>query len=93
MKKTIPCPLHRLCGICIHRCRCPLLPPRRWAAPRRILACPDAAGSNVSLDQYKGKYVVLEWTNPGCPFVRKHYDSGNMEKLQAEYTKKGRGCG
>ena len=50
---------------------------------------PDAAGATVSLDQYKGKYVVLEWTNPGCPFVRKHYDSGNMQKLQAEYTKKG----
>ena len=57
------------------------------AAPDFTL--PDAAGSTVSLDQYKGKYVVLEWTNPGCPFVRKHYDSGNMEKLQAEYTKKG----
>ena len=57
------------------------------AAPDFTL--PDAAGANVSLDQYRGKYVVLEWTNPGCPFVRKHYDSGNMEKLQAEYTKKG----
>ena len=50
---------------------------------------PDASGKSVSLDEYKGKYVVLEWTNPGCPFVRKHYDSGNMQKLQAEYTKKG----
>ena len=57
------------------------------AAPEFTL--PDAAGANVSLDEYKGKYVVLEWTNPGCPFVRKHYDSGNMQKLQAEYTKKG----
>ena len=50
---------------------------------------PDSAGKEHSLDEYKGKYVVLEWTNPGCPFVRKHYDSGNMEKLQAEYTGKG----
>ena len=50
---------------------------------------PSASGKTVSLDEYKGKYVVLEWTNPGCPFVRKHYDSGNMQKLQAEYTKKG----
>ena len=57
------------------------------AAPDFTL--PDASGSSVSLDQYKGKYVVLEWTNPGCPFVRKHYDSGNMQKLQADYTKKG----
>ncbi len=50
---------------------------------------PDSAGKEHSLDQYKGKYVVLEWTNPGCPFVRKHYDTGNIPKLQAESTKKG----
>ncbi len=50
---------------------------------------PDSTGAEQSLDQYKGKYVVLEWTNPGCPFVRKHYDSGNLPKLQAEATKKG----
>ena len=43
-----------------------------------------ADGKSVSLDNYKGKYVVLEWTNYGCPFVRKHYDSGNMQKLQAQ---------
>ena len=49
----------------------------------------DATGKSHELSEYKGKYVVLEWTNPGCPFVRKHYDSGNMPKLQAEYTKKG----
>ena len=49
----------------------------------------DSAGKNVSLADYKGKFVVLEWTNPGCPFVQKHYSSGNMQKLQAEYTKKG----
>ena len=44
----------------------------------------DVAGKTVSLADFKGKYVVLEWTNYGCPFVRKHYDSGNMQKLQAE---------
>ena len=49
----------------------------------------DSAGKTVSLADYKGKFVVLEWTNPGCPFVQKHYNSGNMQKLQAEYTKKG----
>lgn len=57
------------------------------AAPEFKL--PDALGKEISLDEYKGKYVVLEWTNPGCPFVRKHYDSDHMQKLQAEYTKKG----
>ena len=42
----------------------------------------DANGKTVSLADYKGKYVVLEWFNPECPFVKKHYGSGNMQKLQ-----------
>ena len=50
---------------------------------------PDANGKSHSLSQYKGKYVVLEWFNPECPFVKKHYGSGNMQKLQGEYTSKG----
>lgn len=41
-------------------------------------------GQTMSLADYKGKLVVLEWTNHGCPFVRKHYDSGNMQAVQAE---------
>ena len=45
----------------------------------------DVAGKHVSLADFKGKYVVLEWNNPGCPFVRKHYDSGNMQSLQKRY--------
>jgi hypothetical protein len=45
----------------------------------------DAAGKAVALTDYKGKYVVLEWTNPECPFVRKHYSSGNMQGLQKEW--------
>src|SRR5712675_202556 len=50
---------------------------------------PDAKGQTHSLSQYKGKYVVLEWFNPECPFVKKHYGSGNMQKLQSDYTGKG----
>ena len=42
----------------------------------------DAAGKTVELSNFKGKTVVLEWHNPGCPFVKKHYDSGNMQKTQ-----------
>jgi len=42
-----------------------------------------------SLNQFRGKYVVLEWVNYGCPFVQKHYNSSNMQKLQAEMTGKG----
>jgi peroxiredoxin len=45
----------------------------------------DTAGKAVRLADYKGKFVVLEWTNPECPFVRKHYSSGNMQGLQKEW--------
>ena len=49
----------------------------------------DSKGKTQSVSQYKGKYVVLEWFNPECPFVKKHYGSGNMQKLQTEFTSKG----
>lgn len=48
----------------------------------------DSNGNVHKLSDFKGKTVVLEWTNPQCPFVVKHYDSNNMQKLQAEYTAK-----
>jgi peroxiredoxin len=48
----------------------------------------DSKGKTQSVSQYKGKYVVLEWFNPECPFVKKHYGSGNMQKLQQEFTGK-----
>ena len=41
------------------------------------------------LSDFKGKYVVLEWHNQGCPYTRKHYESGNMQRLQKEWTAKG----
>lgn len=43
----------------------------------------DASGKTVQLSDYRGKTVVLEWNNPGCPFVQRHYDSGNMQRTQA----------
>lgn len=46
-------------------------------------------GKNWKLSEQKGKTVVLEWFNESCPFVQKHYASGNMQKLQKEYTGKG----
>ncbi|GGI90099.1 thioredoxin family protein [Polymorphobacter multimanifer] len=49
----------------------------------------DANGKPVSLTDFKGKTVVLEWTNPGCPFVRGHYDSGNMQATQAKAKAEG----
>ena len=50
---------------------------------------PDAKGKTHSISENKGKFVVLEWFNPGCPFVKKHYGSGNMQKLQEDYAGKG----
>ena len=48
----------------------------------------DALGKTRTLSDFKGKHVVLEWTNPGCPFVVKHY-GGNMQALQKEFTARG----
>jgi len=47
------------------------------------------SGGAVNLGQYAGQIVILEWTNDGCPFVQKHYDSGNMQTLQRRYTREG----
>lgn len=49
----------------------------------------DSNGQTHHLADYRGKFVVLEWTNRGCPYTRKHYDSGNMQRLQQEWTAKG----
>lgn len=57
------------------------------AAPAFTLK--DTAGKDVSLTDYKGKYVMLEWVNFECPFVKKHYGSQNMQKLQKEAADKG----
>ena len=73
-----------------------LVPARSaWAAPANVgEAAPGftviaSNGSPVSLASYKGKIVVLEWTNHDCPYVRKHYDSGNMQSLQRDATGQG----
>lgn len=57
------------------------------AAPSFSLT--DTAGKAVSLADFKGKTVVLEWVNPGCPYVRKHYDSANMQTTQKGAAGKG----
>jgi peroxiredoxin len=68
--------------------------PAALAAPAVNQAAPDftlkdTAGQTVKLSDYRGKYVVLEWTNPGCPYVRKHYNSGNMPDTQRDAVGKG----
>jgi len=57
------------------------------AAPEFSLL--DINGKVQKLSDYRGKYVVLEWFNSECPFVQKHYESGNMQALQTRYTQKG----
>ncbi|HXM04622.1 MAG TPA: thioredoxin family protein [Chthoniobacterales bacterium] len=57
--------------------------------PAPDFSLPDTNGQTHQLSQYKGKWVVLEWYQPDCPFVKKHYGSGNMQALQKEFTAKG----
>ena len=70
------------------------LPHAAWAVPSVGQAAPDftlkdLSGRNVKLSSFLGKHVVLEWTNPGCPYVRRHYDVGNMQSTQAHALSKG----
>lgn len=56
--------------------------------PAPAFTATDSNGKQVALSQFKGKYVVLEWHNQSCPFVVKHYGSGNLQRLQKEWTAK-----
>src|SRR3954463_12576085 len=57
--------------------------------PVKNLKMTDSNGKTHQISEFKGKTVVFEWLNYGCPFVRKHYDTGNMQNLQTEETSKG----
>ena len=57
------------------------------AAPNFTLT--DTRGKTVQLSDFRGSYVVLEWTNPGCPFVRNHYNTRNMQTLQQGWGPRG----
>lgn len=61
----------------------------RVGAPAPQFTATDSAGRSHTLSNYRGKYVVLEWHNQGCPYTRKHYVSGNMQQLQKTWTDKG----
>lgn len=58
-------------------------------SPAPALKLTDTRGKQHNLADYKGKYVVLEWVNFGCPFVKKHYESGNMQSTQKKAVDKG----
>lgn len=57
--------------------------------PAPDFALRDAAGKTVRLSDFRGRHVVLEWTSPGCPYVRKHYDSGNLPATQRDAVARG----
>jgi peroxiredoxin len=57
--------------------------------PAPTFTATDTSGKTVSLADFKGKHVVLEWVNPGCPYVVKHYSSANMQGTQKDATAKG----
>jgi peroxiredoxin len=57
--------------------------------PAPAFTVKDTSGKDQSLSAYKGKYVVLEWVNPGCPFVQKHYETSNMQATQKAAEAKG----
>jgi peroxiredoxin len=61
----------------------------RVGEPAPDFTATDSNGQTHHLSDYRGKFVVLEWTNRGCPYTRKHYESGNMQRLQQEWTAKG----
>ncbi|MGD8440813.1 MAG: thioredoxin family protein [Holophagae bacterium] len=57
--------------------------------PAPAFTLTDASGDKVSLSDSSGKVVVLEWTNPDCPFVQRHYKEGSMKKLTSAYSESG----
>ena len=67
----------------------PALAAPKIGAPAPAFTATDVNGKSHSLADYKGKTVVLEWNNPECPFVQKHYGSGNMQALQKSASQNG----
>ena len=67
----------------------PDLAVRDVGQPAPNFTLPDSNGRQVSLADFRGKTVVLEWNNPDCPFTRKHYDSGNMQGTQTAAARDG----
>ena len=67
----------------------PVFAESRIGAPAPAFTCLDSNGKPLTLDDLKGKTVVLEWTNHECPFVRRHYTSDNMQSLQRRWTERG----
>jgi len=61
----------------------------RVGQPAPDFTATASSGQTYKLSDFRGKFVVLEWHNNGCPYTQKHYESGNMQRLQKEWTAKG----
>ena len=78
-----------LCGVTLLMASGALSQPASVGSVAPVFTAKDLSGKPVALGDFKGKYVVLEWTNPDCPYVRKHYNSGNMPATQKQAVTKG----
>jgi hypothetical protein len=78
-----------LCGLAVATLLAGLCYAQKVGAPAPDFKATDSNSRMRQLSEYRGKYVVLEWHNNGCPFTRKHYESGNMQRLQKEWTSRG----
>ncbi|MEZ0496687.1 redoxin domain-containing protein [Sphingomonas sp. IW22] len=76
-------------GLAVAALALPAAAQQTTGAPAGDFRLTDMNGRNVQLSDYRGKTVVLEWHNPGCPFVQKHYNSGNMQRTQAAAVRDG----
>jgi hypothetical protein len=70
-------------------CGSPLAQAARVGERAPDFSVTDTNGKTEKLSDYAGKFVVLEWSNRGCPYTQKHYGSGNMQRLQREWTQRG----
>jgi alkyl hydroperoxide reductase subunit AhpC len=81
--------LHPLLVALLLTTAAPLLPAVNVGEAAPEFTATASNGKTYRLSDFRGKYVVLEWHNNGCPYVRKHYNSGNMQRLQKQWTGRG----
>src|SRR5215471_20839802 len=78
-----------LCSLAVVTILAGLCSGQKVGEPAPDFKATDSNGQVHQLSGYRGKYVVLEWHNNGCPYTRKHYESGNMQRLQKDWASKG----
>jgi len=77
------------CGLAVAILFAGLADAQRVGEPAPNFQATDSNGQTHKLSDYRGKFVVLEWHNNGCPYTRKHYESGNMQRLQKDWSGRG----